>query len=293
MRRSLAIAVIAAGQTGVHVPTLRAQSAADSLARCDSIIAESRADSVEAGLFISVRRSDGGRLGPEQAAALESSIGSAFVAPRPFKLTVFGGPALIPALRPARAAGPELRAPTVTGTYRVTSTARGALSPPKVVRAALAPGFDSAAMRAITDVAFLRSLFVPPRGADSMRLDIRFSTDSIAGAVRLVTTHFPRMPVVDAAPPRDNPPPAFPDEARADSLTTGEVVLRIVIDQGGAPRLDAAEVVSATSTAFVRAALESLVAQRFRPATIGGCAVPQLVEYPLSFLLPQAPARRH
>ncbi|HWH50731.1 MAG TPA: energy transducer TonB [Gemmatimonadaceae bacterium] len=295
-RIAMLLGALAANGLGAQQPVdsvARARIAHDSLARCDSIVGASRVDSVDAALFISVRRSDGRPLGPEQTSALESNIGAAFVAPRPFKLTVFAGPALIPALSLAAAAAPVLRSPTVTGTYRLSSDSAGVASQPIVVRAALAPGFDSAAMRAIEDLSALHSLFLPPRGAASMRIDVRWSTDSLPGALRLVSMHFPRMPVVDASPVRPVPAPAFPDAARGDSLTSGQVVLRVVIDPSGAPRLDAVEAVRATSVDFVRAALESLVAQRFHPATIGGCAVPQLVDYPVSFVLPEPPAPRH
>jgi hypothetical protein len=271
----------------------RARAVRDSAAKCDSIVSASRVDSVIAALFVSVRRSDGGMLGPEQAAALQSNIGAAFVAPRPFRLSVFAGPALIPALRSINDTAAELRAPTVTGTYRVSSNGGGVTARPVTIRAALAPGFDSAAIAAIEDLASLRALFVPPGGADSMRLDIRFSSDSLPGALRLVSTNFPRMRVVDAAPLPGTPPPEFPAEARADSLTQGEVVLRVVIDAQGAPVLDALEAVRATSLSFLRAALKSLAAQRFRRASIHGCAVPQLVDYPYSFVLPEPPAFRH
>ena len=271
----------------------RVRTVHDSLTRCDSIIAASRTDSIDAALFISVRRSDGGFLGPEQSTALESHVGAAFLTPRPFRLTVFTWPALIPALRLAAASAPVLRSPTVTGTYRVVSDSEGVISRPSIVRRALAPGFDSAAVRAIEDLAALHSLFLPPRGGDSMRVDVRFSTDSLPGALRIVSVHFPRMPVLDASPLRAEQPPEFPDEARADSLTSGEVVLRVVIDPSGAPMLDAVEAVRATSVDFLRAALKSLIAQQFRPATIGGCAVPQVVDYPVSFVLPEPPVTRH
>jgi Gram-negative bacterial TonB protein C-terminal len=289
-------AVLAANALGAQRPVdsaARARITQDTLARCDSIVGASRVDSTDAALFISVRRSDGGPLGPEQTSALESNIGAAFAAPRPFKLTVFTGPALIPALRLAAAAAPVLRSPTVTGTYRLSSDSAGVVSRPVVVRAALAPGFDSAAMRAIEDLSTFHSLFLPPRGAGSMRINVRWSTDSLPGALRVVSMHFPRMPVVDASTLRPAAAPEFPEAARADSLTSGQVVLRVVIDRSGAPRLDAVEAVRATSIDFVRAALESLVAQRFHPATIGGCAVPQLVDYPVSFVLPEPPAPRH
>ncbi|MFI5230361.1 MAG: energy transducer TonB [Gemmatimonadales bacterium] len=295
--------VLVAACTAAHGRRLNAQRITDSLsgaraahdstAKCDSIVSAARVDSVAAALFISVRRSDGGVLGPKQAAELQSNIGAAFVAPRPFRLTVFAGPAVMPALRPIGDTASSLRAPTVTGMYRVSSNAEGVIARPAVIRAALAPGFEKAAVAAIEDLASLHMLFVPPDGADSMRLDVRFSSDSLPGALRFVSTSFPRMRVVDAVPLAGSPPPEFPADARADSLTQGEVVLRVVIDAEGAPVLDALEVVRATSSIFLRAALKSLIGQRFRPAAIRGCAVPQVIDYPFSFVLPEPPASRH
>jgi outer membrane biosynthesis protein TonB len=119
-----------------------------------------------------------------------------------------------------------------------------------------------------------------------MRVDVRLSTDSTADARRMIVATFPRMPVIDAMPRRDNPPAAFPEDERADSVTSGEVVLRFVVDRTGTPDLATIELVRATSLSFARAAVMALPSQRFEPATIRGCAVAQAVDYSFGFVLP-------
>jgi TonB family protein len=94
------------------------------------------------------------------------------------------------------------------------------------------------------------------------------------------------MPVIDAMPRRDNPPAAFPEDEKADSVTSGEVVLRFVVDRTGTPDLATIELVRATSLSFARAAVMALPSQRFEPATIRGCAVAQAVDYSFGFVLP-------
>jgi TonB family protein len=87
-------------------------------------------------------------------------------------------------------------------------------------------------------------------------------------------------------PQRDNPPPVFPEDEKADSVTTGEVVLRFVVDRSGLPDMATIELVRATSLSFARAAIVALPSQRFQPATIHGCAVAQAIDYSFSFVLP-------
>jgi hypothetical protein len=154
------------------------------------------------------------------------------------------------------------------------------------MRASLVPGFDSAAVAAILDMGTFHDILVPPEGDDSMRVDVRLSTDSTADARRMIVATFPRMPVIDAMPRRDNPPAAFPEDERADSVTSGEVVLRFVVDRTGMPDMTTIELVRATSLSFARAAVIALPSQRFEPATIHGCAVAQAVDYSFGFVLP-------
>jgi hypothetical protein len=237
-------------------------------------------------LFVLVRRLDG-ELPELQPTAIAERLRIAFVPPKPFRLTVFSGPARMRTLRPVPSdSGGELRAPLVIGVYRFTSVKGKLLERARVVRRSLMPGFDSAATAAIIQGSADREAFAPPEPDDSMTVDVWFSSDSMAKSQRMFAAQFPRMRVIDAVPNRDNPPAAFPDSAKADSTTTGEVVLRFVVDRQGSPEPGTIELLRATSISFVRAAFEALPKQRFRPATIGGCAVAQTVDYSFSFVVP-------
>lgn len=263
----------------------------DSIARCDSLVDASVVDSVDAALYLSVKRVDGGTLGPEQTQALGDNIAAAFVVPQPFRLTVFSGPARLAVLRPMTPAPPTPRPPTLTGVYRVTSDRAGTITDIAIIRSALWDDFDAAATTAIHDISSLHSFFVPPDQTDSMQLDVRVSTDSVPGrAARLARARFPRMPVVDVVPLASNPPPAFP---RGDSASSGDVVLRFVVDRSGEPRLDAVEAVRATSMSFLQAAIHALPDQRFTPAAIHGCRVSQLIDYPFTFVRADSTPIRH
>jgi TonB family protein len=142
-------------------------------------------------------------------------------------------------------------------------------------------GLDSAMVVAIRKAALVGNAFSPVSG-DRWRLQVRLSGDSIDGSRRLAEGTFPRMRVRDAAPISKNRP-AFPDEARADSLDHGEVVLRFVVDRDGLPALETVELARSTEAPFARAALRALASQRFQPATIHGCPVAQVVEFPFIF----------
>jgi hypothetical protein len=215
-------------------------------------------------------------------------IGSAFVAPRPFRISVFSGGSQMRALRRlAPDTVGELRAPTMVGVYRFTTTRERLKRPVETLRTSLVPGLDSVMADAIGFALTFEDARAIPDG-DSMRVDVRVSTDSTAGALRFVTADFPRMPVVDAVPQSDNPPAEFPESAKDDSISTGEVVLRFVVLPSGDIAAGTIEVARATGLDFLRSALRSLPTQHFRPATIHGCPVSQLVDYALSFVQPMA-----
>lgn len=264
----------------------RAQEPTDTT-RCDSIVAAARVDSAPAGLFISVTRLDGPDLSPQARDKILSTLVASFVPPKPFRLTVFAGGARMRALRPHDADRADARTPVVTGRYRVYSRRGGDSLRLALVRESLMPGFDEAAEEAVRSVRGTGA-FAPPPGADSMIVDVRVSSDSSPGARRFVEAFFPRMPVVDALPALDNPPPDFPEDERADSVTAGEVVFQLVIDRSGSPAMETVEVLRASSMSFVRAALRVLPDQRFTPATIRGCPVAQQIEFPIWFVLPAA-----
>lgn len=263
------------------------QRPAPGSAVCDSIVGASRRDSVEVGLFVSIARIDGGDIRAAAAEIMARVVGSAFEAPRPLRLSVFTGRMRTRILRSlAGDTASELAAPTITGVYRLFASAHDGLTDIRVVRTSLVPGFDSAAILAIR-AGGVRDI-VPPAGEDSMRAEVRFSTDSSAGSLRIVSAIFPRMPVVSAVPLRDNPAPEFPDEEKGDSTVTGEVVFRFVVHPSGAPDMGTVELVRGRSLAFIRAALASLPKQMFAPATIRGCPVAQRVEYPFTFAAPRS-----
>jgi hypothetical protein len=267
-------------------------SVAPSLARCDSVVGASRVDAVQVGLFVSITRVDGGELTAPQSTPMARVVASGFIAPRPLRLNIFSGSARMRILRSLAAdTTPELQPPTITGVYRFTASKRGALSRLQVVRASLTPGFDSASIAALELAAKVKGL-VPPDGEDSMRVDVRFSTDSGASALRIVSATFPRMPVVNAKPHRDNPAPEFPDDEKGDSTVTGEVLLRFVVDLTGVPAMETVELMRGRSLSFIKAALAILPKQMFDPATIHGCPVSQRVDYPFTFAAPPSEARR-
>jgi hypothetical protein len=257
-------------------------------ARCDSIVAASRVDGVASGLFLGVKRVDGGELATAQITDMLLITGAAFVPPIPFRLTVFSGPVMTPSFRRISASAEAvLRSPTLTGAYRATVGSKGTLATVETIRASLMPGFDSAAMTAIKAAGDTKGLFAPRDGTPLATIDFRFSTDSVGGpgwtVQRLVSTTFPRMPVTDAVVQSGSPSADLPQTERREGLPT-ETVLRFVVDRAGEPILETLEILRGTSVEFVRAALTALGKQRFAPARIHGCAVAQLVEFP--FALP-------
>lgn len=259
-------------------------------ARCDSVVAAARADVVPSGIFLGLKRVDGGDLAADQITDMLLLTGVAFVPPTPFRLTVFSGPALTSSFRRLTAsAAPVLRVPTLTGAYRVKVDSGGAFTSLETIRASLMPGFDSAAMLAIKASAESKGLFAPRDGTLSATIDFRFASDTILDpgwtARRLVTATFPRMPVTDAVvePGNGNGGGDLPQTERREGLPA-ETVLRFVIDRTGQPMMETLEIVRGTSIDFVRGALTALAKQRFVPAQIRGCNVAQLVEFP--FTLP-------
>ena len=95
-----------------------AQDQVSGTAHCDSVVAGARVDSVPVTIFLAVRRIDGAALPVMQAQVIADYIRAGFVAPKPFRLTTFSGPARMRVLRPvASDTVSDLRAPNVTGVY--------------------------------------------------------------------------------------------------------------------------------------------------------------------------------
>lgn len=98
------------------------------------------------------------------------------------------------------------------------------------------------------------------------------------------------QPVVVRSPPQVH----YPMAAQAQSME-GTVILQFVVDSTGRTARETIEerwppdrprptgVAGANYREFLAAAKLGVVAARFDPATVGGCAVPQLVQWPLMF----------
>jgi len=283
MRRCVAPAMVLLSLLGSFARAQRPDST-----RCDSIMAAAAVDTADTGLYITIRRLDEGpEPDPRLVEGLAVKIAHAFHAPRPFRLSVFAGPL---AMRGLRLAGADTthakRAASVTGTYSLWVTESGPTEP-FVLRASFIAGLDSSMLRAIAAPAYEWRQLQRHAGVAG-RYRIRLSDDSTGGSL-LAYGSFPRMSVHDAMPKRAAPL-VFPDSALADSLDHGETVLRFVVDRAGVPALETVEVVRSTSLVFARAAVVALADQRFDPATIRGCPVAQVVEFPFIFdAAPHAP----
>jgi TonB family protein len=227
---------------------------------------------------------DGSDVTAEHEDILVTAIAADFVPPRPFRLTVFssGGAAT----QILRSSNPKsgLRAPTVTGVYRFTLNNDGTATNFGVARYSLIPGLDSAMIVAIQAAANVKGL--PRVDGQPKQVEVRLSTDSLPGGRRLSVAVFPRMPVVDVVSRSDNPMPEYPVEEKRDSVE-GTAVLRFIVGRDGEPIPETVMVVRATTRGFMMAALATLPKLHFAPATIKGCAVAQVIDYPFNFVLPR------
>lgn len=288
-RGSVAVALLSVPISGRAQTPVPGAPLADS-SRCDSVVAAARVDSIGVGFFLAVARVDPGVFDETKSALMKSAVGSAFIAPRPFRLSIFSGDARPRFLRVVRDTA-ILRSPTVSGTYRVSVRKAGKIARIAVLRASLMPGFDSAAASAIRAASIVDDVMSIPEGDDSMVVDVSFATDSVNGARRLATAWFPRMPVVDAKPLPNNPPFKLPEEAKQEGLENGDIVLRFVVDRRGEATPGTVELVRGRSLSLLKAAVQALPSQRFTPASIHGCAVSQLVEYAFNFLSTESPPK--
>jgi hypothetical protein len=275
--------LLSAAVLTIATASARAQdSTATVPVNCDSAIASARVDSVSVGIFFSVDRLDD-ELAPAHGTIIATAVATALRLPAPWRAEVFDGPPQMRALRRiGTGAGGELRAPSITGVYRYTATRDQPVKHAEVVRASLVGGLDSAMLAAIREASVIREVAQLREGEDSMRVQVRVSTDSGPTSHRLMTLEFPRMRVVDAVPARGNPPAALPEELRGASFQE-EVLLRFVVDRQGLPDLSTVELARGRSGPLIRAALQALTAQFFTPASVAGCAVSQVVYYPFSF----------
>jgi hypothetical protein len=239
-------------------------------------------------------RRDGDVLTPRARTLLSEAILTHFVAPKPLRIPVFAaGPVRMPMLHVEQLQGDSIvsRAPLLYGVYDFSLLRDWGISKVTVAVTTLAPEFDSQVVEAILASTGDSMAAIVPRALDrdSIPLELRITTGPDDPRLRvpattLFTAYFPQLHLVDAKPLSTNKPPAYPEEER-DSSQDGEVALRVVVDGAGVPLISTLEVLHATSPAFALAAARSLAQDRFSPAHVGSCAVPQVVELPFWFSL--------
>lgn len=280
---------------GLGLSTSTEAAAQDSAqVRCDSLLRQARHDSVAVTARAYLLRRDGSVLTPRARSLLAEAMLSHFSPPKPLRIPVFAaGPVRMPMLQVEQLEGDSVnsRAPVLYGVYDFSLLRGGGVSKVTVSVPSLAPEFDSKIVEAILASTADSTLAVVPRAldVDSIPLELRVSTGAEdtrlrVPSVTIFTGFFPRLRLVDAKPLSTNKPALYPEEERDDGAD-GEAALRVVVDAAGLPLISTMEVLHATSPAFALAAARALAQYQFRPAHVGACAVPQVLEIPFWFSL--------
>lgn len=89
-----------------------------------------------------------------------------------------------------------------------------------------------------------------------------------------------------ARPSSDNPAPVYPPSLRAAGIV-GAAVVQFVVDTAGRVDMSTFKVLASDHDLFTTAVREQLPAWRFTPAEKGGHHVPQVVQKPFTFPLPE------
>lgn len=78
------------------------------------------------------------------------------------------------------------------------------------------------------------------------------------------------------------PEPRYPSDMQSDRIS-GFVDLQFVVDANGLVAPQSVRVLRATRREFIEASRQALVASKFRPARVGTCAVPQVLQQRFSY----------
>ena len=131
------------------------------------------------------------------------------------------------------------------------------------------------------------NLFPPPSRAvlhdhGTIRLRLMEFPDSVATQFPLIRMIVPAV-VVDSAPSLISfPRLSYPDELRQAGVGDHVAVRFLILPDGHVDR-NSLDLVAATYREFAREAVDRVEDARFRPARIGGCAVPMVVTLPVNF----------
>jgi protein TonB len=110
------------------------------------------------------------------------------------------------------------------------------------------------------------------------------SRAAVAQAPQHADTVYFEFQVEKPAEPLPGPRPVYPPALSAAHVT-GEVLVQFVVDTLGRPEVGTFRVLQATNAPFADAVRDVLPTMRFRPASIHGRLVRQLVQQPFVFTL--------
>jgi TonB family protein len=165
--------------------------------------------------------------------------------------------------------------------FRLTAT--GQLADTNIFVATASPEFNASLVSAIRR-ADSASAFPLPDGEvkrDNGRIILRIAdvnrADSTAHAIGLVRIAVPILAIDQWAERLNDPPMSYPDV----SIEEGEnddVTVQFVVNTNGRADTASLRILQGGHREFMISALQALAATRFKPASIGGCPVPQLVQ---------------
>ncbi len=254
---------------------------------CDSL--PTSRDSVTDTLYMTIAAPVHTRpLPPQYVERVLDALREAFIMPRPVALPVFVSPGRGVATDTGLVVPPPGLRPAVAAEVEFTLGDTGSIVG-RVSTASLSPAID----RALADA---------PRRADSLHLiGPLWGPQNPGGPVKFFVTVLSMRPQVPlwtpllavrvpqwrdgrSAQPASDEATATPAATRVQGNVHGEdVVLQVVIDEGGHPILGTLRLVEAHYREFARAAVNRLEGASYRAASIGGCAVKGIAELRYSF----------
>lgn len=299
MRRALIAAALIAAATRRTAAQRSVAQAGDSVvppstAACDMALRHATVDSQSTVVSAYLVRTDGGVMPQSAADLLLQDFAQQFHVPQPLRVPLLApGPASLAALSPDGRGASAPRELRIHGIYDFTAVGNGGARDIRVRLTTLAPDLDSAVVATLESIGRDGAMPTATNGQPSdtipLRLGISSGPPEPGRARALFRTMLPLMQVADAARLPGGPQPEYPAVERALGMD-GYVLFQLVVGRNGRVVPGTVEILQATSTAFMRAAIPLLDSMRFTPAAVGACAVPQVYELPVRFVAPPPPA---
>lgn len=249
---------------------------------CDSLPASR--DSVTDTLYMTIAAPVHARpLPPQYAERMLDALREAFIMPSPVVLPVFVSPGRGPATDTGLSVPPLGLRPAVASEVEFTLGDTGSIVG-RVSTSSLSPAIDRAlanAPRRADSLHLIGPLWDPPNPGGPVKffVTVLSTRPQVALWTPLLAVRVPQWPDGRGARPVSDDATATPPPSRVQGNVHGEdVVLQVVIDEGGHPMLPTVRLVEAHYREFARAAVSRLEGASYRAASIGGCAVKGIAE---------------